>query len=83
MPHFRTAPSSVQTGERPSTAMDAPVRQFRNSKTVGDITQSQVMAALLKHGTKVLLPFGDNFRYDLVVEEDGQFSRIQCETGKM
>ncbi|MGH2360956.1 MAG: group I intron-associated PD-(D/E)XK endonuclease [bacterium] len=63
--------------------MDATVRQFRNSKSVGDVTQSQVMAALLKRGKKVLMPFGDNFRYDLVVEEDGRFTRIQCKTGKM
>jgi hypothetical protein len=83
MPHFKTAPSSFQTAERLGAAMDAPVRQFRNSKAVGDITQSQVMAALLKHGKKVLMPFGDNFRYDLVVEEDGRFTRIQCKTGKM
>jgi PD-(D/E)XK endonuclease len=65
------------------TAMDVPVRHFRNSKSVGDITQSQVMAALLKRGKKVLMPFGDNFRYDLVVEDDGRFTRIQCKTGKI
>jgi len=63
--------------------MDAAVTHFRNSKSVGDITQSQVMAALLKHGKRVLMPFGDNFRYDLVVEENGRFTRIQCKTGKL
>jgi len=63
--------------------MDATVRQFQNTKSVGDITQSQVMAALLKRGKKVLIPFGDNCRYDLVVEEDGRFTRIQCKTGKL
>jgi hypothetical protein len=67
----------------PEPVMDAPVRRFQNSKSVGDITQSQVMAALLKRGKKVLMPFGDNFRYDLVVEEDGRFTRIQCKTGKL
>ena len=41
------------------------------------------MAALLKRGIKVLLPYGDNSRYDLVVEENGQFSRIQCKTARM
>lgn len=41
------------------------------------------MAALLKRGKKVLMPFGDNFRYDLVVEEDGRFTRIQCKTGRL
>ncbi|MGH9782870.1 MAG: group I intron-associated PD-(D/E)XK endonuclease [Terriglobia bacterium] len=63
--------------------MDAIAGNLRNSKSVGDITQSQVMAALLKHGKKVLMPFGDNYRYDLVVEEDGRFTRIQCKTGKL
>jgi len=63
--------------------MDAPVSGIRNSKSVGDITQLQVMAALLRCGKKVLMPFGDNFRYDLVVEEEGRFSRIQCKTGKL
>ena len=49
--------------------MDAAVRHTQNSKSVGDITQSQVMAALLKHGKNVLMPFGDNCRYDLVVDD--------------
>jgi hypothetical protein len=63
--------------------MDANARQFRNSKSVGDVTQSQIMAALLKRGKKVLTPFGDNCRYDLVVEDGGRFMRIQCKTGKL
>jgi hypothetical protein len=63
--------------------MDAPVRHIGNSKSLGDITQSQVMAALLKRGIKVLLPYGDNSRYDLVVEENEKFSRIQCKTARM
>ena len=31
----------------------------------------------------VLSPFGDNQRYDLVVEKDGKFDRIQCKTGRV
>ena len=31
----------------------------------------------------MLVPFGDNSRYDLVVEQDGKFTRIQCKTGKL
>jgi hypothetical protein len=66
-------------------AIDAPasVSYLPNSKSVGDITQSHVLAALLRSGKKVLMPFGDNCRYDLVVEQGGQFSRIQCKTGKI
>ena len=56
-------------------AMDAAVARAQNSKSVGDITQSQVMAALLRRGKIVLMPFGDNCRYDLVVEQDGLFFR--------
>jgi hypothetical protein len=63
--------------------MDAPLQLVRNSKSVGDITQSHVMAALLKSGKKILMPFGDNCRYDLVVEDSGRFIRIQCKTGKV
>jgi hypothetical protein len=63
--------------------MDAPVTRFRNSKSVGDITQLQVMAALLKQGKQVLMPFGDNSRYDLVVDQNGSFTRVQCKTGRI
>lgn len=63
--------------------MDVRSGHHGNSKSVGDVTQSQVMAALLRSGKKVLMPFGDNSRYDLVVEEDGRFTRIQCKIGKL
>ena len=41
------------------------------------------MASLLEKGEVVLLPFGDNERYDLVIDEDGTFTRIQCKTGRL
>jgi hypothetical protein len=59
------------------------MRDRRNSKFVGDVTQSRVMAALLERGSKVLMPFGDNSRYDLVMEDRGRFHRIQCKTGRL
>lgn len=55
----------------------------RNTKAVGDISQSQVLAAPIRRGTRVSIPFGDNCRYDLVVEEEGRFIRIQCKTGRI
>ena len=54
-----------------------------NSKTVGDVTEGQILAALLRFGKVVLVPFGDNQRYDFVVDENGLFVRIQCKTGKL
>jgi hypothetical protein len=41
------------------------------------------MSALLKHGHVVLTPFGDNQRYDLVVDVGGRFIRIQCKTARL
>lgn len=31
----------------------------------------------------MLLPFGQNQRYDLVLEIDGSFVRVQCKTGRL
>lgn len=41
------------------------------------------MAALVKTKKNVLIPIDDNHRYDLVVDEDGTFNRIQCKAGRM
>jgi len=57
--------------------------RLTNSKTIGDVTRSQVLAALLRQGKRVLIPFGDNARYDLAVEEAGVFTRVQCKTGRV
>jgi len=55
----------------------------RNTKAIGDASQAHVLAALIRQGKRTLIPFGDNCRYDLVVEADGQFLRIQCKTGRI
>lgn len=52
-----------------------------NTKDIGERSEAQVLATLLKGGKTVLKPFGDNQRYDLVVDEDGEFLRVQCKTG--
>lgn len=55
---------------------------LKNSKDIGENSEAQVLAALLKKGKTVLKPFGDNQRYDLVIDENGEFIRIQCKTGR-
>jgi hypothetical protein len=52
-----------------------------NPKAVGERSEGIVLAELLKHGKVVLLPFGNNQRYDLVVDDNGRFVRIQVKTG--
>ena len=54
-----------------------------NTKQKGDISEAQVLAALLKAGKNVLMPFGDRNRYDLVIEENGKFQRVQVKTGQL
>jgi len=55
--------------------MDSP-------KTIGERSEGMVLAALLRAGKVVLQPFGDNQRYDLVIDEDGTFVRVQCKTAR-
>src|SRR5918995_1672841 len=53
-------------------------------KTVGDASAAMVLARLVQAGKEVLVPFGENNRYDLVIEEpDGSFIRVQCKTGRL
>lgn len=52
-----------------------------NPKSIGEISEGVVLATLLKQGKPVLLPFGNNQRYDLVVDEGGEFVRVQVKTG--
>lgn len=54
-----------------------------NTKTIGNKGEAATLAALVKLEFPVLTPFGDNERYDLVVEVDGTFHRIQCRTGQL
>ena len=50
------------------------------SKQVGNITEIEILLAFTKLGYTVLTPYGDCDRYDLVVEINGIFYRIQCKT---
>jgi hypothetical protein len=50
---------------------------------IGAISQARVAAALVESGRKVLIPFAQVPRYDLVVEEQGRFFRVQCKTGHL
>ena len=53
------------------------------TKRKGEVGEAVVLAELVKLGFVVLQPFGDNQPYDLVVDKDGNFFRLQCKTGKL
>jgi hypothetical protein len=47
------------------------------TKTVGDIAELAVMAAFLKLGFRVAIPWSDDCRYDLIVDTGEQLLRVQ------
>lgn len=53
------------------------------TKRKGDTAEAYVLAGLVSTGLTVLKPWGDNARYDLVVDCHGRFIRIQCKTGRL
>ena len=50
---------------------------------VGQRTEAVILAELVKRGYSVLLPFGYNHRYDLVLDCGDRFVRVQCKTGRL
>jgi len=51
-----------------------------DTKLKADIAESAVVTQLLKRKFRVLKPIGDRLPYDLVVERDGRFLRIQVKS---
>lgn len=50
-------------------------------KQLGERSQAHITARLLDSDYKVLVPYGDSSRYDLVIEDaNGKFWRVQCKT---
>ena len=49
-----------------------------NPSQIGQITELRCQTFLIEHGFNVLLPIGNYLKYDLVVEKNGKFYKIQC-----
>lgn len=56
---------------------------MEHPKRIGDRTTLAVMLALMDAGYEVSVPFGENTRYDLVIDRHGVLSRVQCKTGRL
>ncbi|WP_435066326.1 group I intron-associated PD-(D/E)XK endonuclease [Halobaculum sp. EA56] len=57
-----------------------PTDGLTNSKDTGDVTEARSILELTSAGYSVSVPFGDNDSYDLLVEVDDGFIRVQCKT---
>ena len=53
---------------------------MRNSKEKGDETEIKIASRLIEAGYSVSVPFGDNDKYDLVVDDGATLRRVQCKT---
>jgi hypothetical protein len=54
---------------------------MRNSKSVGDETEAKALSTLVARDYSVSVPFGDNDKYDLVVDDGTDLYKVQCKTG--
>ena len=50
---------------------------------IGHRTEAAILSELVRRGYSVLLPFGVNQRYDMVLDLNGEFVRVQCKTGRL
>ena len=48
-----------------------------NPSHIGDITELKCQAYLIENGWTVLVPIGNHQKYDLVIEKNGKFYKIQ------
>lgn len=55
---------------------------MKDTTSRGDITETQVAAALVRRGLRILRPLSSATRYDLLIDhDDGRYTRVQCKTG--
>ena len=51
-----------------------------NSKDRGDETEAAIIHYLVAKGYSVSIPFGDNDKYDIIVDSGERLYRVQCKT---
>lgn len=53
-----------------------------NPKAVGELSEAIILAHLMRKGWAVSLPFGNNQRYDMLIDDGNSIRRAQCKTGR-
>jgi hypothetical protein len=56
---------------------------MEHPKAIGDKSQLAIMLALRDAGHAVFLPFGENTRCDLILDDGVRLARVQCKTGRL
>ena len=60
-------------------------RDALHPKVIGDQTQAMVLGRVVQTfpDAQIWIPFGENTRADLMIEQDDRFIRVQCKTGRL
>jgi hypothetical protein len=53
-----------------------------NSKAVGELSEAIILAHLMRKGWAVSVPFGNNERYDMLIDTRPGILRAQCKTAR-
>jgi len=70
---FEARPAVSKTAERPK----------RDTKRIGDVSEAKVLVKLVEAGYYVSKPFGENQRYDLIIDDGATLARVQVKTGRL
>ena len=55
-----------------------------DTKVKGDSTEVGCLLAFIRKGWKVSIPYGENCRYDMIVDRgNGDLIRVQCKSSKL
>lgn len=54
-----------------------------NTKLIGDLVEAKFLSLCIEHGITISKPFGDNARYDYIIDINGTLLRIQCKHGRI
>ncbi len=54
-----------------------------NSKAKGEVSEALIIGKLVSLGYSVSIPFGNNQRYDLILDNGGDLIKVQCKTGNL
>jgi hypothetical protein len=67
----------------PNSKRLAPPPASSHPVDVGLRPEATILAEMVRRGYQVLVPFGTNQRYDLVLDMNGEFVRAQCKKGRL
>lgn len=56
---------------------------MRNTKTIGNKAEAVIISEFCKNDVPVLIPFGDNEKYDVVFEKNKTFFSVQIKHGRI